>query len=201
MNRFVGHIMLVPVIVAGLWLAGLIGFVMLTAALPTFNPDSKALQADAAVVLTGGSERITAGVQLLANKKVKRLFISGVFPGATLDHVLSGQNIDQQLRRCCIDLGYQAQNTAGNAWETATWVKKNALRSIVLVTANYHMARSMLEFRRYIPGLAIIPLAVEPSHIVLEDWWKNSSMRRLMIDEYTKLIVAFLRFAWKKLGG
>ena len=57
---------------------------------------------------------------------------------------------------------YAATSTMGNAIETADWIKKSGFNSIILVTANYHMPRSLMLFRHIMPEIRIIPHPVFP---------------------------------------
>jgi uncharacterized SAM-binding protein YcdF (DUF218 family) len=48
-----------------------------------------------------------------------------------------------------------------NARETAAWIAAQKIRSIRLVTSDWHMRRAVLELRRTVPGdVVIIPDAV-----------------------------------------
>src|SRR3546814_4570320 len=76
------------------------------------------------------------------------------------------QGIDLQLLfECCVDLGFEAADTAGNALETAGWLNAHGYKSIRLVTANYHMPRSLVEFSRRLPGITIVPPPVLPDRM------------------------------------
>ena len=48
---------------------------------------------------------------------------------------------------------------------------KERFTSLRLVTANYHMPRSLLEFRRAMPALHIVPHPVFPDNFKRDDWW------------------------------
>ena len=43
-------------------------------------------------------------------------------------------------------------NTNGNAIEAKQWIEQNGIKTITLVTANYHMPRSLLEFKKALPN-------------------------------------------------
>ena len=87
-------------------------------------------------------------------------------------------------------LGYSAGDTAGNARETAEWMAKEGFASLRLVTANYHMRRSLLEFRRVMPGIALIPHPVFPPNFKGEKWWRWPGTASLILSEYSKYLVA-----------
>jgi len=171
-----------------LWLGGLVWFAESVTRLA-----SQPGNTDAIVVLTGGSERVAEGIALLAAGSARLLFVSGVPEGVTTETLLSsvGTNEAQLLSR--IVLGHAAQDTAGNAAETAAWAEREGVTSLRLVTANYHMPRSLLEFRRAMPNIAILPNPVFPDSFKDREWWRWPGTLGLMVREYDKYIMALLR--------
>lgn len=169
-------------------LLAILGWVWFAVSLVTMKPDAPGTKTDAIIVLTGGKKRIDEGIRLLTSQQSTKLFISGVHPDATLSDLLNGRKVP-----CCITLGYRAEDTIGNADEARRWVSENNIRSIRLVTSNYHMARAKLEFDRAIPDLTIY------EHPVPSDANDNDIARRsfleLTLREYAKLIGAFVRTA------
>ena len=112
--------------------------------------------ADGIVALTGGPDRITVAYRLLDEGKGMRLLITGVHPDVTpisLKNIVPG---DAEKFDCCVDLGRMAENTIGNAAETADWVRRNDYRSVILVTSTYHLPRARLELRRAMPTVEIV---------------------------------------------
>lgn len=179
--------------IAALWILGLFLFVATIESLSE-PPISLGLEpADAIVVLTGGSERLTTGIELLNAHKGKKLFISGVYPGLTLAHLLANQTIANDLRDCCVILGHAAESTLGNADETETWMSLENYHSMRLVTANYHMPRSLLLFRATMPNIYIIPHPIMPDSVKLRDWWRRPGTASLLVTEYNKYLFALLR--------
>src|SRR5690606_2006659 len=124
--------------------------------------------ADAIVVLTGGSGRLEYGLQLLAEGKAPVLFVSGAEASVTMGDILrrAPQNVRRQLadHPSSIVLG-RAENTIGNAEETAQWLKDHAVSRLILVTSNYHMPRSLLEFSDRLPDTVLIPAPVMPETV------------------------------------
>jgi uncharacterized SAM-binding protein YcdF (DUF218 family) len=147
---------------------------------------------DAIVVLTGGSQRVQAGLQLLAAGKAKKLFVSGVYRGTDVAALLHVQRQSPEAVQCCIVLGHAADNTYGNALETAAWMRQEGYRSLRLVTANYHIRRALLEFARAMPEAQIIPHPVFPEG-VRERWWAWPGTLDLIIGEYDKYLWALVR--------
>jgi uncharacterized SAM-binding protein YcdF (DUF218 family) len=171
------------------WLAGLLWF---ATGLPNSVPEPERVT-DAIVVLTGGSRRVHRGLQLLAEKRAKKLFISGVYRGVDVQELLRISQQSPGELECCIALGYEADSTRGNARETASWMREQGLRSLRLVTAAYHMPRSLLEFHRVLPGTEIVPHPVFPEHVKQRSWWRWPGSASLIASEYNKYLVALAR--------
>ncbi len=173
-------------LIVAAWLAGLVWF---TAQLPTAVDDPTGAT-DAIVVLTGGSGRVIEGFELLAAGRARKLLISGVNPGVDMQELLRFSQRSPAELECCVTLGYQASSTFGNAIETARWMRESGLRSLRLVTAAYHMPRSLLQFRRAMPEIDIIPHPVFSEHFRQDDWWRWPGSATLIVSEYSKYLVA-----------
>lgn len=190
--RFLHAVILALGFCALLWLTGLIVFAEHVGGLDAAIIDADPAPVDAIVVLTGGSERVRTGVELLKAGKGKKLFISGVHPGLTLEHILSAMDVDDATRSCCIVLGHAAGSTEGNAEETQNWLSLEEYHSIRLVTANYHMPRSLLLFRTALQDITIVPHPIAPESVMLKDWWLHAGTASLLVTEYNKYLFARL---------
>lgn len=171
------------------WLAGLLWF---ATGLPNAVAEPGRVT-DAIVVLTGGSGRVHQGLELLAGKRARKLFISGVYRGVDVQELLRVSQQSPGHLECCVALGYEADSTRGNARETAGWMREQGLSSLRLVTSAYHMPRSLLEFRRAMPDAEIVPHPVFPEHVKQRDWWRWPGSASLIISEYSKYLVALVR--------
>ncbi len=183
-------------LLAAVWLTGLVRY---AAALPREVSDLER-GTDAIVVLTGGSERLTQGLDLLTEEKAQKLFISGVYRGVDITELFRVRQQSPEEFSCCVALGHEADNTRGNAVETAAWMEQQGFRSLRLVTASYHMPRSLLEFRHAMPEVAIVPHPVFPETFKQEDWWLWPGSAYLLISEYSKYLVAVTR-TWFTASG
>jgi uncharacterized SAM-binding protein YcdF (DUF218 family) len=170
------------------WTAGLVRF---AGRIPA-DVDDPRRETDAIVVLTGGSERLQTGLGLLAERRGKKLFVSGVHRGVDVAQLLRVARQAPQEVDCCIVLGYSADDTAGNARETAAWMAAEGYHSLRLVTANYHMQRSLLEFRRALPDATIVAHPVAPRN-VRRQWWRFPGTTSLLVREYNKFLLALVR--------
>ena len=171
------------------WLAGLLWF---ATEVPSSVAEPERIT-DAIVVLTGGSGRVHRGLQLLADKRAGKLFISGVYRGVDVQELLRVSQQSPSDLECCVALGYEADSTRGNARETLSWMREQGLGSLRLVTAAYHMPRSLLEFRRVLPDAEIVPHPVFPEHVKQRDWWRWPGSASLIVSEYSKYLVALAR--------
>ncbi len=172
----------------GLWFGGLLWF---AAQIPYPGPVSTD-RTDAIVVLTGGSKRLDTGLRLLAEGYAAKVFVSGVARGVDLATLLRVARQRPEKVACCIAIGYRADNTAGNARETSEWMRAQGYRSLRLVTAGYHMPRSLLEFHRTMSKIQIVPHPVFPTQFKRKGWWRWPGTASLMASEYSKYLLARL---------
>lgn len=149
--------------------------------------------ADGIVVLTGGPDRIGDGVELLANGRAKRMLITGVRKGVSLETIGKPMPQFKQVMACCVDLEHAAQNTVGNAIAARAWMRRNDYHSLIVVTSNFHMPRALVEFRRAMPGVVLYSHPVNSDRVSVENWWRDGPVARLVILEYGKFVVAWCR--------
>lgn len=152
-------------------------------------------KADAIVVLTGGFQRIDQAVDLLKSGAGGRLLISGVHPSTTSTQIRRNTQSPPDLFQCCVDLGRDAIDTIGNANETAGWIRSNGYQTILVVTNNYHMPRSLLELRRANPGISFIAYPVVNSDLKSTNWLRNPMVLKAILLEFAKFSVATARDA------
>jgi uncharacterized SAM-binding protein YcdF (DUF218 family) len=176
---------------AALWLAGLHNFTRDMQAEGATMPTNRTT--DAIVVLTGGTNRLESGFDLLKQQRGRKLFISGVYRGVEVRELMDQwKEEDRAAFDCCVVLGFDADDTLGNARETTEWLKKENYTSIFLVTANYHVKRALFAFERYAPDLKIIPYPVSPQGLDMKNWWRDDRNRSLVIREYSKYVASLL---------
>ncbi|NGO53511.1 YdcF family protein [Allomesorhizobium camelthorni] len=150
-------------------------------------------RADAIIVLTGGQARIDAGVDLLKSGKGERLLISGVNPVANRDALRAATGADKTLFSCCVDIDHAALDTIGNAEESAKWVRSHHYGSVILVTNNYHMPRSLLEMGRYIGDAELQPYPVVNTRLDNGGWVTKPDALRVLFTEYNKYLFSLAR--------
>ena len=181
-------IVVLLLVTGGAWVYGLVRFAEM---IPETVADADT-STDAIVVLTGGSERLSTGLQLLADNKAGKVFVSGVHESVDIAELLKTAGIPLDELEARVETGHGAQDTAGNAVETAAWMRDHGYHSLRLVTASYHMPRSLLEFRFALPEATVVPHPVFPDNVKRERGWLWPGTTALIIGEYHKFMLAWL---------
>jgi uncharacterized SAM-binding protein YcdF (DUF218 family) len=182
-----------------IWLIGLFAF---AGRVRDFTPAPEPARADAIVALTGPSaERVNAAIRLLEQDKGKRVLVSGVNRDVRREELRAVTPGSNRLFNCCVDLGFEATDTTSNAQEIAAWARAKDYDSLIVVTSDYHMARSLLEIRTAAPGIKLTPYAVETPSLDNSRWWRAAVTARRMTLEYMKYLAALGRAAVHKLSG
>jgi uncharacterized SAM-binding protein YcdF (DUF218 family) len=164
------------------------------------RPEMPLRHTDGIAVLTGGPERVEAGLRLLAEGRAEHLIVSGVGRSADLADLARSNNVAADalpgaeaepppvpgappgVATPAITLGRLAASTRGNGQEIAAWARDKNIRSLRIVTAGYHMPRALLELRRNLPDVALVPHPVQAA----------GPRPGLLLREYAKLIGAYL---------
>jgi uncharacterized SAM-binding protein YcdF (DUF218 family) len=168
------------------------GFLLFVGSLAPEEPRSVADTRGIAVV-TGGSNRISDALRLMADSRAERLLISGVNEKTGRDELLKLSPVRTGRVQCCVDLDYRARNTIGNAIETRRWQRRHGFDSIMLVTSNYHIPRTMLEFRHAMPNVRLVARPVVTDNIDVGHWWRDPATFRVISVEYAKYLAALVR--------
>ncbi|GHC76307.1 YdcF family protein [Limoniibacter endophyticus] len=171
----------------------LAGFGVFTQYIGSMKTPADVEAADAIVVVTGGYARLTPAIDLLRTGKGKRLLISGVNPMAKPDEIRIATGTDRKLFDCCVDIDKAALNTIGNATESAKWIRGHKFRSVIVVTNNYHMPRTLLELQRTLSKVELRPYPVVLTRLDDGAWLHNPDAVRVLLTEYSKYLAALVR--------
>jgi uncharacterized SAM-binding protein YcdF (DUF218 family) len=150
-------------LISAVLLAWALGFIWFAVALPQPAGD---VRTDGVVVLTGGAGRIDRGLEALRAGWAPQLLVSGVDRSVKPHEFAIEYKIGSLQMACCVTLGFAATDTATNARETADWITRQNMKSVRLVTSDWHMRRAVAELKRTIPeGVEIVPdgLPTRPS--------------------------------------
>ncbi|WP_427142798.1 YdcF family protein [Shinella sp. G-2] len=201
-RRFV-RVLLALILIAAF--AGFVGFLQFAETVAEMEAPRDP-KADAIVVLTGGYQRIDRAIGLLKKGAGGRLLISGVNPTTSGNQIRKLTQSSSALFECCVDMGYEAVDTIGNANETARWISDHQFRRVLVVTNNYHMPRSLLELKVSDPQTDFIAYPVVNSDLRNGNWLHQPDVMKAMLSEYLKYCLARVRaFAgartWSGLRG
>ncbi|MFA5951232.1 MAG: YdcF family protein [Hyphomicrobium sp.] len=182
---------LIGTVGAMLWLLAF-GFLLFAASVMR-DPERQNAKADGIVVLTGGQTRIAEAARLLDEHRGERLLISGVNQKTGRPSLLKLSGLEEKKFDCCVDLGYAALDTVGNAAEARRWAEALRYKKLIVVTASYHMPRSIAELARVMPGVELIPHPVLPEGLRRTAWWLDPVAMRVLVAEYLKFLPAAAR--------
>jgi uncharacterized SAM-binding protein YcdF (DUF218 family) len=188
-------------VLALIWFSGLLAF---AGRVQGSTPNPAPANAQGIVALTGANsnERLAAAMGLLEDGYGRRVLVSGVDPIASRADIRRVSRAVRRLYDCCVDLGFTAADTVGNARETAAWAGAMRYRKLIIVTADYHLPRAMLELNAVLRGTGVTAqtYAVATPSLKARDWWRNPAAARLMVIEYCKYLVILAREAVLGLG-
>ena len=163
-------------------------FVVYTGA--TGNETMSLIKTDGIVVLTGDKYRISEGIKILKKNSNERLLISGVNKKISKSKIISLYGNDpetKQLFDCCIDIDKVSTNTFENSREAYFWARDRQLKTLLIVTSNYHIPRVKLEFSRFFQENI---LYYNPVNITEDD---ESNISLEMIKKITFEYIKYLR--------
>jgi uncharacterized SAM-binding protein YcdF (DUF218 family) len=186
-------------VVALIWVSGLVAF---AGRIERSTPAAPPEPADGIVALTGAgsNERIQAAMGLLEDGLGQRVLVSGVNREASREDVRAATRAVRRYYDCCVDLGFEAATTVGNAKETHDWAQAMRYRSLIVVTADYHMPRAMLELRAALPGVALQAYPVPTKVLYAHAWWRTGRGARILSLEYVKYLAILGREGFLSLG-
>jgi uncharacterized SAM-binding protein YcdF (DUF218 family) len=150
----------------------------------TYSLKSRDIKTDAIVVLAGGRGRIDEGVRLYREGQADTLLFIGVDPtvrkGDLYRELPGGRSAEGVI------LEKSSRNTLENALYSRELILRKKITSIRLITSRYHMKRSMLFFRTFLPrDIAIYPHPVDSRNLV-QAWWSHGGSFRLLLSEFYK---------------
>ena len=77
--------------------------------------------------------------------------------------------------------------------ETRRWARDRGLRSLIIVTSNYHMPRALVELSHAMPDVTLVAYPVIGDKWRDEPWWSSGAAARLLWSEYMKYLAANVR--------
>ena len=155
-------------------IAWVLGFVWFAAILP--QPIG-AGRSDAAIVLTGGGGRIPRALDVLDKGWVRQVLVAGVDSEVRPREFAAEHDVTSKTMACCLTLDRVSVDTRTNAREAAAWIAANKIRSVRLITSDWHMRRAAWELGQAAPDVEIS-----------RDSVRTRPSLRILLIEYHKLI-------------
>ena len=112
---------------------------------------TKDQNADCAVSLTGQAYRIEEGFNLLVQKQIKKLIISGVNKSSSLEEIFPAWPFYGNLDKNLVILDKLSKTTYGNAQQSLVLSKKLGCKSLIVITSHLHMYRAYKTFQATFP--------------------------------------------------
>jgi hypothetical protein len=160
---------------AAVLLVWTLGFLWFALALPQPAGEQKT---DGVIALTGASGRNPHAIGVVRAGQARKLLVAGVASEVRPREFAAEYKVSPELLACCVTLGFESIDTRSNALEASRWIAAEHLKSVRLVTTDWHMRRAQFDLSVAVPrGVEILPDAI-PS---------RPSMKTLFI-EYHKLL-------------
>ncbi len=112
--------------------------------------------ADCGIVLTGAPGRVREGFELLAQKRIQKLILSGVFKDVKMSELFPYSNFYPEVNLNDIYLEKRSETTFGNARHSLSLVEALKCKDILLMTSQIHMHRSYKVFKTIFPDSILI---------------------------------------------
>ncbi len=124
------------------------------------NSESKA---DCGVVLTGAVGRLREGFELLAQQRIKKLIVSGVYKDARMIELFPYSVYYPEVNLNDIYLEKRSETTFGNARHSLSLVEGLRCRDVMLITSQVHMHRAYSVFKMVYPDTLVIKKLTLPN--------------------------------------
>lgn len=156
------------------------------------------------IIVLGGEvkgERTKLAVKLFQKGMAKKIIFSdGTDLSWRLKAVDEMVALAQQLGvpKTAIVKEQASQSTYENALYTRKLMEQNGWSSAIIVTTNWHLRRTSFIFGKIYANSNIALCyagAPDPYHSSFEQWWKDGEREQVILTEWAKLIVYWLKYS------
>ena len=193
-KRLVLSLIIVPCLCVVVWLTS---EVWLRALGDVLVADSTPEHADAAIVLAGDprANRIMKACDLVRNGYVPIVLVSGPMKvyGVNEADLAIRFAVSQGCPADRLQPAYiRALSTRDEARAMKPELQRRGIRSVLLVTSNFHTARAARTFRRILPSdITVRPIASVDDWFTRDGWWRNREGQKTAFMEISKTIADF----------
>lgn len=137
------------------------------------------------VVLTGAPGRVRESFEILAQRKIQKLIVSGVYKDSQLREIFPYLPFYPEVSESDIILEKKSETTYGNAIQSLVLVESLKCKTVVLMTSQVHMRRAYRIFRSTFPN------DIEIQKLSLP----NSKTEKNLIDIWIEVFKTLFYFA------
>lgn len=152
----------------------IVGFIVYESHLIASEPENlwgnSTSSADCGVVLTGASGRVREGFEFLAQKRINKLIVSGVYKEAKLNEIFPYSIYYPEVNLNDIYLEKRSETTFGNARHSLSLAEALKCRDVLLITSQVHMHRAYDTFKIIFPEQIILKKLSLPNAKSEEGW-------------------------------
>lgn len=148
-------------------------------------------KADVVLVLAGGADgsRILRAGALVRDGFAPQAMISG--PGGNYGWHECDLAIPFAVKHGFAESHFshfenEARSTAEEADAAVTELRRRGVRSVLLVTSNYHTRRAANIFRKRAPEIEFIPVEAPDQYFTPGGWWHNREGQKIFLYEWEK---------------
>ncbi len=149
--------------------------------------------ADAAFVLAGDGygDRMRTGAELVRRGLVPKVYVSGPegFYGLHEDDLAIAWAVKQGYPASWfIPLPTKATSTRQEVAMALPRLRRDGVRSLLVVTSDYHTGRAGRVWREVAPDLNITMVSAPDTLFELRNWWRTREGQKAVFFEWTKVI-------------
>jgi len=156
-------------------------------------------RADAVTVIPGpGRERMRTGIRLFKEGFAERLILSGSWPDSLVQTALNAGVLASRIvyqkstpkDYLCSKCSAPISGTDGDAQVIVRLMEESGMASIIVVTSDYHSARTASAFRQVLRGTPI-ELMLQPTKEQFPDlqyWWRDRNSAWLITGQLQKTV-------------
>jgi uncharacterized SAM-binding protein YcdF (DUF218 family) len=153
-------------------------------------------KADIAVVLAGDYDgrRILEAAQLVREGYVPQVLVSG--PRSLYGFYECDLAIPFAVKRGFPDEYFlrapnEARSTREESQAVAAALRSKGVKSLILVTSDYHTRRAARLFRKALPEISISVVAAPNTNWELRRWWQHREGQKAVFMEWTKTLTGY----------
>ena len=154
-------------------------------------------RADAVLVLGGDGfgRRILAGAELVKQGYAPKVYVSG--PAG-----MYGKHECDLAIPFAVARGYQesyfvhsennARSTREEAEAASQQLRRDGVKTVLLVTSDYHTRRAGRTFRKAAPDLTFKVAATPDEYFRADGWWRQREAQKIFLFEWEKTVAAWM---------